>query len=505
VSLLLPCVNFPFITLGISDGYSRNATFHSKSSIGFTLKLTIQDLVSIGSIQEIGVRELGLSRMIRDVSTDSRTIKRDDLFVALMGEHFDGHRYLSEVAKEGAIAAVVSEEWYAKHKAQVHPLPLLVVTNTLDAFGELAKIYRNKFNIPVLVIAGSNGKTTTKELIAHVLSGSFDVLKTEANFNNQIGVPHTLFQLRDGHEAAVLEIGTNHPGEIAWLCEVAQPTHGLITNIGREHLEFFKDVKGVAQEEKAVFDYLLHHDGFAFINMDDPYLKPTLEKFGDRAMTYGTSQDQDSPFVQAQKVGYAKDGRAEIQVVCEGKPFHIRTHLFADYAPNTIAATIAVGLHFHMRRVEIKPRIEFFHPHSDRLEMIHLDGITVLNDVYNANPDSMESALRTLKEFPIEGRRFAVLGDMLELGSTSGREHRALGRTVAEFKFHHVYFTGKDAKQAYNAAVEASNNPNNNSYFAEKEKLAAVLRDMLHPGDALLIKGSRGMKMEELIDLLQKG
>ncbi len=195
--------------------------------------------------------------MIRDVSTDSRTLKRDDLFIALNGEHFDGHRYLADVAKEGAIAAIVSEAWYAKHKAQVHPLPMLAVANTLDAFGELAKIYRKKFNIPVLVIAGSNGKTTTKELIAHVLSGSFDVLKTEANFNNQIGVPHTLFQLREGHEAAVLEIGTNHPGEIAWLCDVVQPTHALITNIGREHLEFFKDVKGVAREEKVAFDYLL--------------------------------------------------------------------------------------------------------------------------------------------------------------------------------------------------------------------------------------------------------
>jgi UDP-N-acetylmuramoyl-tripeptide--D-alanyl-D-alanine ligase len=469
------------------------------------LKLTIQDLVSIGSIQEIGVHALGLSRVIRDVSTDSRTLKRDDLFIALKGEYFDGHRYLTEIAKEGAIAAVVSNEWYAEQKTTQYPLPLLIVNNTLDAFGELAKLYRKKFNIPVLVIAGSNGKTTTKELIAHVLSGSLDVLKTEANFNNQIGVPHTLFQLRDGHEAAVLEIGTNHPGEIAWLCDVAQPTHALITNIGREHLEFFKDVSGVAREEKTAFDYLLNHDGFAFINMDDPFLKPALETFGNRAMTYGSIPGSEAPFVLAEKVGYAKDGRVELQATCEGKSFRIRTHLFADYAPNTIAAAIAVGLHFHMRRVEIKPQIEFFRPHTNRLEVIHLDGVTVLNDAYNANPDSMESALRTLKEFPVEGRRFAALGDMLELGRAAGREHRALGRKVAEFQLHHVYFTGKDAKHSYNAAAEAENGHEHNSYFAEKEQLADALRDTLRPGDALLIKGSRGMKMEELIDLLQKG
>jgi UDP-N-acetylmuramoyl-tripeptide--D-alanyl-D-alanine ligase len=470
------------------------------------LKLSIQDLVSIGFTHEIGVRELGLARAIRDVSTDSRTLKRGDLFIALKGEHFDGHRYLPQVAKEGAIAAVVSQEWYATQKVRNHPLPLLVVSNTLDAFGELAKLYRKKFNIPVLVIAGSNGKTTTKELVAHVLSGSLDVLKTEANYNNQIGVPHTLFQLRDGHEAAVLEIGTNHPGEIAWLCNVAQPTHALITNIGREHLEFFKDLKGVAREEKAAFDYVLNNNGFAFINMDDPFLKPALKKFEARAMAYGSlPHDKDAPFVYAQKVGYSKDGRVEIEIKCEGKSFRVRTQLFADYAPNMIAAAVAVGLHFHMRRVEIKPQIEFFKAHSNRLEVIHFDGVTVLNDVYNANPDSMESALRTLKEFPVTGRRYAVLGDMFELGRASGKEHRALGRKVAEHRLQHVYFTGKDSKQAYKTATEALNGKAKNSYFAEKEKLATALREVLRPGDAILIKGSRGMKMEEFIDLLQRG
>ena len=469
------------------------------------MKLTIQDLVSIESIHEIGVRALGLSRTVRDVSTDSRTLKRDDLFIALNGEHFDGHRYIAQVASEGAIAAIVSEEWYAKQDSREQPLPLLVVKNTLDAFGQLAKLYRKKFNIPVLVIAGSNGKTTTKELIAHVLSGSFDVLKTEANYNNQIGVPHTLFQLRDGHEVAVLEIGTNHPGEIAWLCDVAQPTHALITNIGREHLEFFKDLKGVAKEEKSAFDYMLNHNGFAFINTDDPFLKPALKKFGNRAVTYGSIPDGDVPFVQAEKIGYAKDGRVELKVTVEEKSFNMRTHLFADYAPNMIAGAIAVGLHFHLRRVEIKPHIELFRAQANRLEVLHLDGVTVLNDVYNANPDSMESALRTLKEFPIKGRRFAVLGDMLELGLTSAREHRALGRKVAEFKLHHVYFTGKDSKHSYKSAAEAANGKAKNSYFAEKEKLADALLGALRPGDAILIKGSRGMKMEELIDLLQRG
>ncbi len=469
------------------------------------MNLIIQDLLSIGFTHEIGVRELGLSRAIRDVSTDSRTLKRDDLFIALKGERFDGHEYINQAAKEGAMAAVVSNEWYDHHKHRHHNIPLLVVDSPLNAFGSLAKLYRKKFNIPVLVIAGSNGKTTSKELIAYMLSASYDVLKTEANFNNQIGVPHTLFQLRDGHEIAVLEIGTNHPGEIAWLCDVVQPTHALITNIGREHLEFFKNVSGVAREERSAFDYVLKNGGLAFVNMDDPYLSIVVKKFGNRAITFGTNMEQTDHYVLAQKIGYAKDGRVEIRISCDGKSFILRTHLYADYAANVIAAAIAVGMHFHMRRVEIKPQIEFFRPHSNRLEILQIDGITVLNDAYNANPDSMLSALKTLKEYPTEGRRFAVLGDMFELGRAAAREHRSLGHAVAGYHLHHAYFTGKYSRQAYKAALEASNGSAKSSFYTDKEKLVGALRNAVRPGDVVLIKGSRGMKMEEVIDLLQRG
>ncbi len=471
------------------------------------MNITVQDLLSIPYLHEEGVKALGLNRTVRDVSTDSRTLKRDDLFIALKGPNFDGHQYIAEVAKEGAIAAVVSEKWYSSQKSKRFPIPLLVVKDTLDALGALAKVYRQKFDIPVIVIAGSNGKTTTKELVAHVLSGTRGVLKTEANYNNQVGLPHMIFQLRDGHEAAVLEIGTNHPGEIEWLCNVAEPTHALITNIGREHLEFFKDLKGVAQEEKAAFDHVAAHGGTVFVNMDDRYLKPAAKQFGDRAITYGSGHEEEGRFVYAYKLGYAKDGRLELRVGCEGKSFRLRTYLIADYAPNMIAAAVAVGLHFHMRRAEIKAQLEIFKPHNKRLEVVRLDGITVLNDAYNANPDSMESALKTLTEFPATGRKIAVLGDMFELGETSEKEHRALGRKVAEFGLDRVFFTGKDmqvAWKSYNSATGKTNGSTKDSYFKSKEELAATLREVMKPGDAILVKGSRGMKMEEVIDLLGK-
>jgi UDP-N-acetylmuramoyl-tripeptide--D-alanyl-D-alanine ligase len=473
------------------------------------VNLTLEDLLSIPFEHQEGLKGLSLARPFRDVSTDSRTLKRDDLFVALKGPTFDGHRYLEDVAKEGAQAAMVSEQWYNSHKAKRLPLPVLVVKNTLDAFGALANVYRKKFNIPIFVIAGSNGKTTTKELIAIVLSGTCGVLKTEANYNNQIGVPHMLFQLRDGHDMAVLEIGTNHPGEIEWLCKVAEPTHALVTNVGREHLEFFKDLKGVAQEEKVALDYVLEHGGVAFVNMDDKYLRPVAKHFGEKCVTFGTGTEEDGRFVYAYRLGFAKDGRLEIRVGCDGKSFKLRTHIIADYAPNVVAAAVAVGLHFHMRRAEIKAQLEIFKPHTKRLEVVRIqEGITILNDAYNANPDSMESALRTMTEFPVEGRKFIVLGDMYELGDTSEREHRALGRKVAEFGFDHVFFTGKDmqfAWKAYHTASSKTNGSTKESYFKNKQQLADTLRGQLQPGDAILIKGSRGMKMEEVIDLIQRG
>ena len=304
------------------------------------MNLTVQDLLSISHVEN-DLKGLDANKTFRDVSTDSRQLKRGDLFVALRGEKFDGHDYLDAVTETGAVAAIVDSQWAKKAKKRPN-LPLIVVENTLDAHGALANVYRKKFKIPILVVAGSNGKTTTKELLAHVLGTTRGVLKTEANYNNQVGLPRMLFALRDGHDMAVLEIGTNHPGEIAWLCKVAEPTHAIVTNVGREHLEFFKDLKGVAAEERAAFDYVAEHGGTAFINMDDKYLASAKKQFGDKAETFGTTPTAE---IFARFLGYTKDNRLELRVGAEDKSFKLRTHIIADYAPNMIAAAVAVGLH----------------------------------------------------------------------------------------------------------------------------------------------------------------
>ncbi|HET6511172.1 MAG TPA: UDP-N-acetylmuramoyl-tripeptide--D-alanyl-D-alanine ligase [Candidatus Kapabacteria bacterium] len=462
------------------------------------MNLTVQELQSIPHIEH-SLSKLDGNKTFRDVSTDSRTLKRGDLFVALRGEKFDGHAYLEEIAQAGAVAAIVDQQWVKKAKKRPD-LPLIVVEDTLQAHGDLANLYRRKFKIPILVVAGSNGKTTTKELLAHVLGTTRGVLKTESNYNNQVGLPKMLFQLRDGHDMAVLEIGTNHPGEIEWLCKVAEPTHAYVTNVGREHLEFFKDLKGVAAEERAAFDYVFEKGGTIFVNMDDKYLASAKKQFGDRAKTFGTSP---TGSIFARYLGYTKDGRLELRVGAEDKSFKLRTHIIADYAPNMIAGAVAVGLHFKMRRAEIKAAIEYFKPHDKRLEVVKLSsGVTVLNDTYNANPDSMESAFKTLASYPAEGKRYVIVGDMFELGERSETEHKAIGKKLTEFDFAGLYFTGKDMELAYKSAKRGRDGEI--YYFKSKDEAATRLRDILSAGDTLLVKGSRGMKMEEVIDLLQR-
>ncbi len=450
---------------------------------------------------EHGISKLSPKLKIHDISTDSRSIKKGDLFVALRGEKFDGHEFIYAVQKQGAIAAIVDEKWYrsAAKKKQTIKLPLLVVKNTLDSYGDLANIYRKKFSIPILLVAGSNGKTTMKEVISHVLGTSFNVLKTEANYNNHVGLPRMLFRLRPNHEIAVLEIGTNHPGEIEWLTKCAEPTHGLITNIGREHLEFFEDLKGVAKEELTLFDVLARKKGFIFINNDDKILAKEKKRFQGRNISFAAKTKAD---VQSNDLGFSTNGQRNIEILIETKRFQIVTHLIADYAPSLIAGTTAVASYFGLTSVEIKKAVNSYRPHSKRMEIVKFHGVTSIDDSYNANPESFLAALETLKKMPVKGRKYVVAGDMFELGNTAEREHQLLGKAMATYKFGGYYFTGKAMKQAFAALVNSNKNLHA-SYYSSKEDIVNALGSILKKGDVILVKGSRGMKMETVIEQLR--
>jgi UDP-N-acetylmuramoyl-tripeptide--D-alanyl-D-alanine ligase len=462
------------------------------------MNLTIQDLLSIAHKSENRISKLSPKLKFRAVSTDSRSIKKGDLFIALRGEKFDGHDFITQVAKQGAIAAIVDEKWYKKNQKKTE-LPVLVVKNTSDSYGELANLYRKKFSIPILLVAGSNGKTTMKEVISHVLGASFNVLKTEANYNNHVGLPRMLLQLNPKHDAAVLEIGTNHPGEIAWLAAVAYPTHGIITNIGREHLEFFHDLKGVAKEELALFDFLKETGGIAFINNDDQFLSKEKRRFSGWSFSFGTKKGGD---ITGKSLGFTANGKRKIAIQTSGKSFEVASHVIAGYAPSLYAGATVVAASLGMSRAEVKKALSSFKPYSKRMEIIELRGITIINDCYNANPESFLSALETLKQIPAKGKKYVAAGDMFELGDTSEREHQLLGKEMAKYRFNGYYFTGMAMKQAF-ASLLLSGAALHAAYDSSKTDLADTLRKTLKRGDVILIKGSRGMKMEEIIEQLK--
>ena len=281
---------------------------------------TLNDLLAVLDGSEfIGTTGSG-RRKFSSVSTDTRSLKKGELFLAIRGENFDGHDYLKKAAAAGAQGGVVAADWVWANRKRKHPLPLVAVPDTLDAYGEIAAAHRRRFDVPVIAVAGSVGKTTTKEMLARTLATKYSVLATEKNLNNRIGVPATILKLGPEHDVAVIEIGTNTPGEIAALCRSIEPTHGLITNIGQEHLEFLKSIEGVAQEEGALFRWLKANGGIPFVNIDDPMLRE-MGRSLPRSVTFGRTKRAD---VQA-KVGKLDERGAPAVEIIDHRPKKPRT------------------------------------------------------------------------------------------------------------------------------------------------------------------------------------
>jgi UDP-N-acetylmuramoyl-tripeptide--D-alanyl-D-alanine ligase len=429
------------------------------------------------------------------VSTDTRTLEPGNLFVALRGETSDGHRHLAEAFARGARAAVVQAD---ADTAAVAARPLLVVEDTVRALGALARLYRDRFDIPVIAVAGSNGKTTTKDMITAVLSCTHTVLSTRGNHNNHIGVPLTLFRLQKKHDIAVVEIGTNHPGELAWLCEVLDPTHGVVTAIGREHLEFFGSLDGVAQEEGVLYDVLRKRKkGVAFVRVDDPAVS-ALAGGIPRRVTYGFAPRRAD--VRGKNLKLNGEGCAEFQISLPRtkKPLDLRLGVPGEHSAVNALAAAAVGSAFRVPAKAICAALEAIRPSSRRMEVVNLEGVVIFNDTYNANPDSMLAALKTLAATRVNGKRIAVLADMRELGEAGPGEHERVGRAARELRIDYVLTFGPLARRIHETAGGQA------MHYDEKNMLAEYLAELIAPGDAVLVKGSRGMKMEDVVAFLEE-
>jgi UDP-N-acetylmuramoyl-tripeptide--D-alanyl-D-alanine ligase len=457
------------------------------------MKLRTSDILTLPHHEAMGFD--GLNKFsITGISLDSRKIKAGEMFVAIRGDRFDGHDFISKAIEMDAACLLVERRWADANKTMmvsIH-IPRLIVENTYHALGHLATMYRRKYSIPFIAVGGSNGKTTTKEMLKNILSTKYCVLCTEGNFNNHIGVPQTLFRLESKHEIAIIELGTNHPGEIKYLCSVLEPTHGLITNIGHEHLEFFGSIEGVAKAEGELFDWLAKHKGASFVNADDKYLV-RLSKKVKRRTTFGMSARRTA--VRGTILSCNADAQALLRIKSQTKkPFDITVGVPGSHnAQNALAAT-TVGLAFKVPSAKIQNALTSFHSADKRMQVQKLGKVIVLNDTYNANPDSVLAALATLHLMASKGKKIAVLADMLELGLSAEKFHQLIGQSLARYGVDILITFGTLSKQTHDGASIKTK-----THFENKIPLIEHLFHTIGDDDIILVKGSRGMKMEEVV------
>lgn len=435
-------------------------------------------------------------RVLR-VCTDSRQVQPGDVFFALPGDRFDGHAFLQDVARK-RVAAVVGT--WGRVPADVLGCAIIEVDDTRKALGRLAAAYRKGFTLPITAVGGSNGKTTTKELAASVLKQRLATLWSEASFNNDIGVPLTLLKLEKSHEAAVLEVGTNHPGELTPLLRMLQPRYGIITSVGREHLEFFGDLAGVAQEQGCLAESL-PPNGKLFVAGDNPWTPRLVERSAARAVRVGFDEGNEWRVTSAR----ADKQGVTFEVECPHSDYcgAYRIGLVGRHQALNAVYALALGAELGLPRDMIERGLAECRPAKMRLQLWEHNGVRVLDDAYNANADSMLAALQTLQELPCKGRRVAVLGDMAELGSHSEAAHEEVGRRAAELGVGQLFAIGKMAPIMARAARDAG--LNRVFEFADVETAALAVKSFVKQGDVLLLKASRAARLERIAESLRRG
>lgn len=412
------------------------------------------------------------------VTTDSRNCPRGSIFFALKGERFDGNQYTSKALASGCNYAIIDNpDFYVGERT-------ILVDDVLKTLQLLAQRHRKVVGVPVIAITGTNGKTTTKELLAAVLSTNFNLLYTEGNLNNQIGVPLTLLQLNHEHELAVIEMGASHPGDIRDLVEIAHPNYGIITNVGCAHLEGFGSFENVLATKGELYDYLRRVKGTIFIKKEDDHLQSIAK--GIEQITYGYG---DSAFASAQIV--SSDPYLVLNWKQQGKVHTVQTHLIGDYNIDNVLVAIAVGRYFKIPSARISRAIEAYEPTNNRSQLKETADNTLIIDAYNANPSSMKLALDNFASLS-GSPKAVILGDMFELGPESDNLHREIVELIGSYNFEKVYLCGEHFSR-----VGSAYHP----YMATDDLLTALKEQPLK-GYHILIKGSRSMALEKVTEVL---
>lgn len=413
------------------------------------------------------------------VSTDSRKISAGQLFIPLRGAHSNGNEYIGNAIGSGARYALTDEKEREDPKNNI-----FYVTDGLTALQELARYHRLKMNIPVISLTGSNGKTTTKELITAVLSKKYRVAATKGNLNNHIGVPLTLLSIKTEHELAVVEMGANHQKEIEFLCSIALPDFGYITNFGKAHLEGFGGTEGVIKGKSELYRYLAGHSKTAFVNCNDPKQMELTQ--GQDRVCFGDCTDADFDFK------FKDNSKGLCPEIRYGK-YIFKSRLIGDYNRSNVAAAVAMGFYFKVEPDRIRQAVDEYDSGDNRSEILEKGNYRIILDAYNANPSSMEAALRNFASWQ-SGTGAVILGDMFELGETSQSEHQKIADLAADLGFDRIYLIGEhfSRTQGSNPAVMR---------FADKSAARQYFEKNPIKAKQILLKGSRGMALEKLIDI----
>ena len=437
-----------------------------------------------------------------EIVTDSSKVKTGSIFVALKGERFDGHRFVKDAINRGAGCLVVHE---ALRAADLRSVTAVKVSDTLRALGDLAHFRTEQYAPKVLAITGSNGKTTTKEMLAAILQRASlnrrplkgRVLKTQGNFNNLVGLPLTLLRLRKRHRIVIVEMGTNRPGEIERLAEIAAPDVAIITSVAPAHLEGLNSLAGVAKEKGALFSGM-RAGGTIVVNLDDPWVRRLGQKFGGKKVTYGEGGQ-----IRAASGSLLDSGAMRFTLRAGHQRAQVRLNFVGHHNIANALGAAAVAYSLGISLPTIRRGLESVKPYSMRMQLEKWRGIGIINDAYNANPASMIAAIKTLAQFNSRGERIAVLGDMFELGKQSQREHLRLGSHLAQAGLDRAYLLGERAPDVRKGALRAGMKSDQVIVGESHSDIGQRLRAHLKKGDWLLIKGSRGMKMETVLSELK--
>lgn len=438
---------------------------------------------------------------VSGISIDSRQIKKNSAFIAIKGNNFDGHNFIGEAIRKGAVCIIKEARYHIEIK---HDVDVIDVPDSIRALGDIAAFWRKKFSIPVIAITGSNGKTTTKDMLAHILSKNFNVLKNEGTKNNQIGLPLALLALNPAHQIAVLELGTNHPGEIEYLARICSPNIAIITNIGPSHLAYFKDLKKVFQEKYSIVKYL-KTPRILVLNADDDLLRGRLYKKTKSLFTLGFGVSYQADFF-ASRITY-QNHRIEFCVnpgiISSAKNKFTLHTLGYNNIYNAIAATLVARI-FGMEYRDISLRLSKFVFPEGRLKVIPWNKAILIDDTYNSNPNSLKQALRVLDKFNTDGRKIFIMGDMLELGRQARHFHQEFSRDVASIC--DIFISVGRFSRFLAVSAKAFGLRDDKTFSCDSAYQARDIllnRVSIRKGDVILLKGSRAMRIEEVFKTRQ--